>query len=145
MATSNPYKVNQYTGPDPRQALFINYYFTKESETFANAYQSAKKAGYEEEYCQSITAPSNKPKWLVEYTRTREEYLVTKAEENMKEFLNIDEKADIGLVRVKADLTKFTLDRLAKDRYAERKELTDKNGGRLFEEQQAKDIIKALE
>lgn len=45
-----------------QQQLFISYYLTPESPTFANAYKSALQAGYKEEYAQNITHLN--PKWL---------------------------------------------------------------------------------
>jgi hypothetical protein len=57
----NPNKANQYR-PDPRQSLFLSYYLDPKSKTFSNALQSALKAGYEQEYAESITAKM--PTWL---------------------------------------------------------------------------------
>lgn len=49
---------------NPKQELFLDYYLDVNSETFANAYQSAIKAGYSEAYANEITAPTNKQEWL---------------------------------------------------------------------------------
>ncbi|RMD72955.1 MAG: hypothetical protein D6822_00430 [Cyanobacteria bacterium J149] len=117
MARSNPNKANQYK-PDPRQSLFLSNYLDPKSKTFGNALQSALKAGYAQEYAEAITAKM--PAWLAE--KVRDTYLVSKAEENLKEFLeNGDEK-------IKADITKFVLSRLAKAKYSERQEVTGKDG-----------------
>lgn len=123
MAESNPNKVNQFTPPDPRQELFFEYFLTRDSDTFSNAYQSAMKAGYDENYAQQLTY--RQPKWLVE--RVKDEELVFLAEANVKEFLSPQEDDK----RVKADITKFVLKGLRKEKYSERSELTGKDGAKL--------------
>lgn len=121
MAKQNPNKANQYK-VDPRQALFLQYYIDPKSETFSNAYQSAKKAGYEEEYAQNITGQM--PTWLSESIRDR--YLIDKAEQNLKEFLEQNED-----IKVKADITKFVAERLNKKKYSARQEITGEDGTQI--------------
>lgn len=140
MTECNPNGANQFK-PDPRQTLFLTYYFDQKSETFSNAYQSAKKAGYEDEYCQNITAQM--PKWLSESIRDND--LVKKAERNLNEFLEMETVniktndkgeelsfVDAGLTRVKADMTKFALERLNKAKYSARQELAGINNSQLL-------------
>lgn len=110
---ANQYKI------DPRQALFLKYYLDKKSETFSNGLQSALKAGYEEEYAKTITAQM--PDWLSE--KINDSKIIQKAEKNLEEFLNDDSDK-----RIKADMTKFALERLAKTKYSSRQELTGKDG-----------------
>lgn len=107
---------NQFKA-DPRQALFLSYYLDPDSETFSNATQSALKAGYEPNYADNITAIL--PKWLGAYIQ--DNYLVKKAESNLKEFL------DSASEKTKADITKFVLERLNKKKYSQKVEL----GGNL--------------
>ncbi len=131
MAKTNPNGANQYK-VDPRQALFLSYYLDNKSETFSNAYRSALRAGYESEYARNIT--STMPSWLAEYLDHSS--LVKKAEKNLKEMLEMEvenegvsksgevyEYDDVGKLRVKADLTKFVLERLDKERYSQRQEI----------------------
>lgn len=49
---------------NPKQADFLNHYLDKSSPTYANALQSAIKAGFSEEYAKKITVLA--PKWLSE-------------------------------------------------------------------------------
>lgn len=49
---------------NPRQDEFLKYYYDRNSETFANAYQSAIRAGYSESYARVLTANSVKNLWL---------------------------------------------------------------------------------
>jgi len=92
---------------DERQSKFLEYYLDPKSKTFSNALQSALKAGFKQEYAENITALM--PKWLSE--SIGKGYLLQKAESNLKYFLeNASEK-------VKADITKFVLERLNKNKY----------------------------
>lgn len=130
-------QANQYS-PDPRQTLFLEYYLDPSSETFSNGYRSALKAGYSEEYAQTITA-NKSINWLSE--SVSDEYKLKIAEDNLVEFLtmmtnnrgsNKNGEAyifeDAALKRIKADMTKFVLERLNKKKYAQRNELTGKDG-----------------
>lgn len=123
---SNPNKVNQYTDPDPRQALFLEYYFDRNSETFSNALRSGIRAGYTQEYSEMIT--SKMPAWLS--VAVGEADLINLAEGNLKDSL-INVPKDSTDKNIKHDATKFVLTRLAKERYSERKELTGPNGESL--------------
>jgi hypothetical protein len=123
---------NQFK-PDPRQVLFLSYYFDPNSESFSNGLQSAIRAGYGKEYAENLV--SNMPKWLSEFVG--DQYLVKKAEKNIKEFLEMNvtnqgvtkdgkeiyEYDDAGKIRVKADVSKFILERLNKDKYSQRQEI----------------------
>lgn len=137
MARNNPNGANQYQ-PDPRQSLFLSYYLNPDSKTFSNAYQSALKAGYEEEYAKVITTDSKGLEWLSE--SVKDNYLIAKAEQNLKEFLEMDEhnlvkvgeewreQVDVQLLKIKQDTTKFVSERLNKAKYSTRNELTGKDG-----------------
>jgi phage terminase small subunit len=117
MAVTNPNGANQYK-VDPRQALFLSYYLDTKSKTFSNAYQSALKAGYSDVY--ALAVASQMPKWLSETIKHSK--LVRKAEKNLEEMLEMEDD-DVGLKRIKADITKFVLERLNKERYSQRQEL----------------------
>lgn len=108
---------NQYD-PDPRQAKFLELYLDPESETFGNAKQSAIRAGYSEEYANRIL--SEKLTWLSENIRYDE--IIKKAERNLREFMDDEDK------KIRADLTKFALERLNKKRFSTRQEVTGKDG-----------------
>jgi hypothetical protein len=113
---------NQYTAPDPRQALFLGFYTNRNSETFSNAYQSAIKAGYSEEYSKVIL--NQDTSWISE--NLKDNKLIDLAEKNLESFLlGEDEK-------IKADITKFVLSRLNKKKYSERSEVTGADGKDLI-------------
>lgn len=125
---------NQYQ-PDPRQSLFLASYLDPTSETFSNAYRSALKAGYEEEYAKVILHKDLD--WLSESVRDND--LVAKAEKALLEALEYltvgeDGKVDSGVGRLKLDAAKLVLKGLAKDRFSERVEQTGKDGNVLSQE-----------
>lgn len=122
---------NQYK-PDPRQAKFLEYYLDPKSKTFSNAYQSALKAGYEDEYAKVITSSSKGLEWLSE--AVKDTYLIAKAEQNLKEFLEQNDD-----IKVKADITKFVSERLNKEKYSTRSEHTGKDGETLVFRWKTKD------
>lgn len=83
---TNPHGVNQYTAPDPRSQAFLAYYLDRESSSYSNALQSALRAGYAQEYAESIT--SQMPDWLAESLGDME--LLGRAVRNLSEGLDID-------------------------------------------------------
>ena len=99
---------------DPRQIEFLKVYLDPKSDTYADALNSAVKAGYSEEYANVITTRGLK--WLSDNIRYAD--LVRKALKNVEEFLN--EKED---KKIKADITKFVLERLHKKRFSIRTEV----------------------
>jgi ubiquinone biosynthesis protein UbiJ len=126
---------------NPQQEKFLNYYLDINSETFGNAYQSALKAKYSEEYAQNITALM--PSWLSE--NIGDTQLLQKAVENIKNFLEMDisepligmfgpvkdkksgkiyRKDNVKKMRIKADLTKFVAKRLGRKRFGQEKQKT---------------------
>lgn len=129
MSKTNPNKVNQYTKPDPRQALFLKYYMSPKSKTFANAKQSALRAGYEEKYADTIL--SQDLKWLSDSIRDEER--VKRAEKKLDEVLNLDVRDDNGkvdnpLIANQMKAVNLVLKGLAKNKYSERTEHTGKDG-----------------
>lgn len=98
----------------PQQELFLKYYTDPKSPLFSNAKQSALKAGYSEEYACTIT--SKDLDWLSD--NVGQGKLVEKALKNLDKLL---EQTDD--IRVQADMTKFTLGRLAND-FKDKKDIT---------------------
>ena len=132
---TNPNGANQYL-VDPRQALFLEYYFDRKSETFSNGLQSALKAGYEQSYAEVIAA--RMPEWLSE--KVKELNMLSKAERNMDEVLDLIVKQpiliskelvvddsgnpieviDAQLLKIKADMSKFIASALNKKKYGQK-------------------------
>lgn len=130
MAKTNPNGANQYK-VDPRQALFFEYFFDPESPTFSNGLQSGLKAGFDEGYARVLV--SHMPAWLSE--KVNELDIISKAEKNLPKFLESKDE------RIGLDTTKFVLERLKKDKYSTRQELTGKDGKDLVSPEQAKKIL----
>lgn len=116
MAKTNPNGANQYK-VDPRQALFLSLYLDPKSKTFSNGKQSAISAGYEEYYADVLLAKL--PTWLS--VKVSQEYIVQKAESNLKEFVEMKPE-NTGELKVKADITKFALERLNRKDYGKQEE-----------------------
>ena len=119
---------NQYQ-PDPRQSLFLANYLDPGSETFSNAYKSALKAGYSEEYSSVIL--SQDLDWLSE--KLKDEDMVQRAEKALLEALNYvtvneEGKVDASVAKIKQDTAKFISERLKKEKYSARQEVTGKDG-----------------
>lgn len=123
----------------PQQQEFLNNYCNPKSDTFGNALQSALKAGYAQNYAESIT--SFNPEWLQKgLGKYGNEKMLNKAEKVLEETLDIevqnhvkvgDEvviKTDPALLKIKQDTAKFIAERLGKDKYSLRNELTGKDG-----------------
>lgn len=132
MAKSNPNKVNQYTAPDPRQSLFLSYYIDPKSETFSNAYQSALKAGYEDDYAKVIL--SKDLEWLS--SSVNDSALLNKAEKRLNQILDfepIDEEGKIDNALLANQMKAVTLiaKGIGKNKYSERVEQTGQNGGAI--------------
>jgi hypothetical protein len=105
----------------PQQQLFLAGYLDPNSDTWSNAKQSAIKAGYSLEYADNIM--SLMPDWLSDNIGNTN--LVKKALDNLESLLDEEDK------RIKADMTKFTLERLSKGRFSARTELTGPSGKAL--------------
>ena len=56
-------QANQWT-ITPKQIKFVELWLTPGSETFGNAYQSAKLAGFSEEYAKQITTDAQGLEWV---------------------------------------------------------------------------------
>ena len=100
----------------PRQEAFLANYVDPTSETFSNAMQSALRAGYGQEYAESLT--SQAPNWLTENLGRM--IKLKKAERNLDEYLDMEPGENVGLERIKFDATKFTLETVGKKVYSKR-------------------------
>lgn len=137
------YKRNVY---DPRVDIFKQFYLSPDSYTFMNIRQSALRAGYTEYYSNNIS--NNKPKWWVElmdsaeFTRAE---MIKKSERHFTDMLDTPtDTEDKDRIKLKQRTAEFVSERVAKDIYSTRKELTDKGGRRLFDEKRAEAPIDEL-
>lgn len=111
----------------PQQQLFLASYLDPKSETWSNASQSAKKAGYSDEYAENITHLM--PKWLSD--NIGDSALTSKALVNLSDALDgyLDQEGGTKNIQWKA--TETTLKALLKEKFASRTELTGANGKEL--------------
>lgn len=109
----------------PQQEAFLKEYTNPKSPLFGNALQSALKAGYSQEYSESITALM--PNWLSENLGKTK--LVVKAERNLDMALDgLLDDPEKGAKTIQHKASEFVLKTLKKDTYSERTELTGKDG-----------------
>lgn len=111
---------------DPRQARLLTLYLDPKSATFANLLQSAVEAGFTESTARAISGKM--PQWLSE--QLDKSALVYKARRNLHRFLDLDDE-DPQKLRVKADITKFVAERVDKENFSTRQELTGADGGAI--------------
>lgn len=108
---------------DPRQKLALSYYTDPVSETFSNLKQSMIRAGYDDEYANSIGGQS--PIWLTEGIKNTVD-LVQASEKNLKRYaqmtVDLDSPKGIDLAKLQTDVSKFVLKNLARGKYSESKE-----------------------
>lgn len=145
---TNPNGANQYQ-LDPRQKLCWEFYANPKSETFGNATQSAIRAGYEPDYADQITTIE----WFKGNLRRLN--MLSKAEKVLDEMLempvetmklekNGDDygevvKTEPALVKIKQDTAKFIAERVGKEHYSSRSEVTGKDGEALIPDKEAKE------
>jgi len=122
---------------DDRQIRFLENYLDPKSKTYTNALQSALKAGFAQQYAESITAQM--PDWLSEALGN--EQRIAKAEKVFDECLTMntisikkigDEEIEIKdpqLLKIKQDTAKFIAETIGKKKgYTKRQELTGEEG-----------------
>lgn len=119
----NPWGANQFV-LDPRQKLCWDSYVNPRSETFGNVTASARKAGYEESYCDTIS----QSEWFC--AKMWKLNATFSGEKKMRELLDLplageDGKIDIGIARIQADLAKYLTSTLGKDEGYSTKTETD--------------------
>jgi len=124
----------------PKMIAYKANYENPESPTYNNAYQSAIKAGFSPSYAKTITAERQNNHWIKSGDHLRQEML-EKAEQNLHKITQMsdEELKSPQMAKIWQDTNKFISERLGKDYYSTRQELTDKGGRRLFN-QKDKDI-----
>lgn len=128
-----------------RAIAFKRFYIDVKSPTFCNIYQSAIKAGYAPEYAENISGRN--PKWYQEMQADADfnrANMLRQAEKNISDTLKSvpDDSTD---KKLKADASKFVAERVGKDKYSSRQELTDAGGKRLFNVKHVDDTQGALD
>jgi hypothetical protein len=131
----NPHGANGTTS-DPREQICWDFYVESIAKGQANAYQSAKKAGYEESTAKQITVRS----WFLERLEELErKEMLSLAEKKLKKTLTYEVQDDTGkvitdLLRIQTDVSKHLTSTLGKDKgYSTRSELTGKGGEKLID------------
>ena len=139
--TYNTHKV------DKRIVLFRQYYTLPTSPTFQNVLQSAIKAGYSQQYAESLSAQA--PKWFVEMqqdmTLVRSKMLAS-SEQHFREMLETpSDTPDKDRLKIKQATAVHISETLGKDLYSKRNEVTGADGRKLFTNETASDKDIALD
>lgn len=114
---------------NPQQELFLKCLLDPKGTTFGNFLQAALKAGYSQEYSESISYQM--PDWLSD--ALGKSRMVQKAEKNLDLALDgLLDDPERGKKEIQWKATDFTLSRLKKDVYSERTELTGADGKDLI-------------
>ena len=126
---------------NPKAEIFTQFFLVPTSPTFMNARGSAIRAGYSEHYADSITV--QRPKWYVDITESadyRRAQMLDIAERNLLDSVasNSDDRED---KKIRHDATKFVTERLGKDKYSTRQEVTGAGGRRLFTNENRTDAL----
>lgn len=116
--------------------MFATFYLAPDSETFMNVRASALRAGYSETYANNITV--QRPKWWIELTETanyRRASMLDSAETVLQRTVNAVPQTDLQ-EKLQHDSAKFISERLGKQHYSTRQEVTGADGKRLFTNEQ---------
>lgn len=120
---------------DPRVETFKAYYLNPHNAaTFCNITQSALIAGYSATYANNLSANTNSPKWWKEF-QMQGDFMRARMLETAQMRLNerlterVDDKDGLKL---QTDVAKFVSERLGKEHYSTRQEVTGADGRRLF-------------
>jgi len=111
----------------PQQQVFLSSYTDPNSDYFGNALQSALKAGYSQEYSESITAKM--PDWLAENVGKVKR--LKKAEKNLEEVQNLeitdaDGKIVPEILRERNKVDMFIAETVGKATYSRRTDIVGK-------------------
>ncbi len=134
--------VNKVHKIEPRAMLFKQYYLDVKANTFCNITQSALKAGFSETYARNLSGHTNKAKWYVDFTEESEYMrasMLKKAENRLNERLQEDTDTDTGK-KLQTDVAKFVSERVGKEHWSTRTEVTGADGKRLFSNEQRADV-----
>lgn len=111
---------------NPQRLAFKEYFMNPESETFGVIKDSAIRAGFSKSYAAAMLSESTGNAWVKELIKDYK--LVSQAEHNLEE-MTAPEYQD---GKIKADLSKFILKNLKKEKYSERQEVVGKDGKDLI-------------
>lgn len=130
---SNVGRKQKRTVFDPRVDIFKQFYLSPTSSTFMNIYRSGMRAGYSEQYSLNISV--QRPQWWVDMTSS-DDYLrasmLKEAQNKLYTVVSEPISHDKDDKKLQIQVSQFVTERLGKEHYSTRKELTDAGGRRLF-------------
>lgn len=133
--TGKTYKTNK--PEDARVRAFKQFYLDiHNTDTFCNIRQSALRAGYSEDYANNISGRLNPPKWWIEFKETQDFIradLLRQSEQHFYDVLQTPKDTnDLERYKLKQRTAEFVSERVGKEVYSTRQELTGADGRRLI-------------
>jgi len=114
----------------PKQQEFLANYTNPNSDTFGNALQSGLRAGYSQEYSESITYKL--PDWLADNVGMSKRLKQSeKVLDRTLEMSAVDGKGktDTQVLKIQVDVAKFYAERVGKKTYSTKSEIDHTSGG----------------
>ena len=136
MSTKKPYKTQK--PEDPRVTAFKRAYMDATNpKTFCNIRQSALIAGYSEQYAENISGRKRPPKWWLEFRDSQEALRAEMLKMSEQHFYKVlqtpDDTNDGDRYKLKQRTAEFVSERVGKEVYSTRQEVTGADGRRLFD------------
>ncbi len=117
---------------DPRVAVFKAHYTNPSSDTFMNVLQSALRAGYSQQYSENIG--NQNPGWyadMMQDSDVQRARMLKAAENALEKAVNYDD-TEHSKATLKLKASTFVAERLGKDKYSSRSEMTGADGRAIF-------------
>ena len=135
---------------DPRVLAFKRAYLDATNpKTFCNIRQSALLAGFSESYSNNLSGNTNVAKWWLEFQKDGEFKRAELLRESEQHFYNVlqtpDDTEDKERYKLKQRTAEFVSERIGKDVYSTRHEVTGKDGRQLYETKDEKASEKVSE
>lgn len=130
---------------DIRPQVFKANYINPSSDTFMNVLQSALRAGYSQEYSESLGYQN--PKWfaeLMEDSAVRRAKMLFSAEKAIEKVIDYDD-SDKDRATLKLKAATFVTERLGREHYSTRQEVTGADGRSVFANNERENAKKPLE
>ena len=122
----------------PRVTAFKRAYIDATNEkTFCNIRQSALAAGFSQSYAENLSGRVNEPKWWIQFRESQEAIRAKMLQMSEQHFYKVLETPDntdnTERYKLKQRTAEFISERVGKDVYSTRQEVTGADGRRLFD------------
>lgn len=124
---------------DPRVTAFKRAYIDATNpKTFCNVRQSALLAGFSQSYAENLAGRSNEPKWWIEFRESQDALRAKMLQMSEQHFYHVlqtpDNTDDQERYKLKQRTAEFVSERVGKEIYSTRQEVTGAGGRKLFDD-----------